>query len=79
MVNRMLTSELCPTSRKLYSEVSQMQIEWKEIEFGPVNLWTTWKGLVVFKVYDDIIPIELQNNIKDSLFSNHFSMVLLIR
>jgi hypothetical protein len=31
-----------------------------------------WKGLVVFKVYDNIIPIELQNNIKDSLFSYHF-------
>ena len=26
----------------------------------------------MFKVYDDIIPIELQNNIKDSLFSNSF-------
>jgi hypothetical protein len=26
----------------------------------------------MFKVYDDIIPIELQNNIKDSLFSNIF-------
>jgi len=26
----------------------------------------------MFKVYDDIIPIELQNNIKDSLFSNFF-------
>lgn len=26
----------------------------------------------MFKVYDDIIPIELQNNIKNSLFSNRF-------
>ena len=44
MVNRMLTSELCPTSRELYSEVSQMQIDWKEIEFGPVNLWSIGKA-----------------------------------
>jgi hypothetical protein len=44
MVNCVLTSELCPTPRKLYSKVSQMQIEWKEIEFGPINLWSIGKA-----------------------------------
>jgi hypothetical protein len=43
----MLTSRLCPTSRELYSEVSQMQIKWKELEFGPINLYNIgalWKN-----------------------------------
>jgi len=40
----LLTSGLCPTSRELHSQVSQMQIEWKEIEFGPINLWSIGKA-----------------------------------
>jgi len=44
VVNRLLTSGLCPTSRELHSQVSQMQIEWKEIEFGPINLWSIGKA-----------------------------------
>jgi len=39
VVNSVFTSGLCPTSRELYSHVSQMQIEWKEIEFSPINLY----------------------------------------
>jgi len=39
MVNCMPISRLCPTPRKLYSKVSHMQIEWKDIDFGPINLY----------------------------------------
>lgn len=47
MVNRMLTSRLCSTPGEIYSEISQMQIEWKDINFGPINLITIgalWKN-----------------------------------
>jgi hypothetical protein len=44
MVNRVSTSRLYSVTRRLHSEVSHMQIEWKEIEFGPINLWSAGKA-----------------------------------
>ena len=37
-------SRLCSTPTELHSEVSLMQIEWKAIEFGPINLWSLGKA-----------------------------------
>ena len=47
MGNGMLISRLCSTPSELRSKVSHMQIEWKDMDFGPINLYTIgakWKN-----------------------------------